>query len=148
VIPALLVAAVALGVLAWVTLPLRKGPRGRLGGTAEQNRIDAPEPSRELEEAVADKRAALMAIVDIENERAVGKMSQADFDALKAEYEAQALTALRAADALRDSAERPPQEPEWDDELELEIAALRERLSCPNCGAARTPGEACEQCGN
>lgn len=140
-IPALLVAAVALGVLAWVTLPLRK-----------EHIVDAPEPSRELEEAVADKRAALMAIVDIENERAVGKMSEADFDALKAEYEAQALSALRVADALRDTAARSsgrsPHEEEWDDELELEIAALRERLRCPNCGAARTPGEACEQCGS
>lgn len=136
-IPALLVAAVALVVLAWVTLPLRKG-----------HALDAPEPSRELEEAVADKRAALMAIVDIENERAVGKMSQADFDALRAEYEAKALTALRAADALRASPARSPHQPEWDDELELEIAAVRERLRCPNCGAARTPGEACEQCGN
>ena len=147
-IPALLVAAVALGVLAWVTLPLRRGPRGRLGGTAEQDRIDAPEPSHELEEAVADKRAALVAIVDLENERAVGKMSQADFDALKAEYEAQALSALRAADALRDTATPPTSGQEWDDELELEIAALRKRLRCPNCGAARTPGEACEQCGS
>ncbi len=135
-IPALLVAIIALGVLAWVTLPLRKG-----------RAQDAPEPSRALEEAVADKRAALLAIVDIENERAVGKMSQADFDSLKAEYEGQALTALRTADALRASATRS-HEPEWDDELELEIAAVRERLSCPNCGAARTPGEACEQCGN
>lgn len=135
-IPALLVVAAALVVLAWVTLPLRRG-----------HALDAPEPPRALEEAVADRRAALMAIVDIENERAVGKMSQADFDALKAEYEGQALTALRTADALRASAARS-HEPEWDDELELEIAAVRERLRCPNCGAARTPGEACEQCGN
>jgi hypothetical protein len=136
VIPALLVAIIGLGVLAWVTLPLR-------GGRSE----DAPELSRALEEALADKRAALMAIVDIENERAVGKMSQADFDALKAEYESQALAALRNADALRASATGSAHEPEDDDELELEIAAVRERLRCPNCGAARTPGKACEQCG-
>ena len=146
-IPVLLVAAVALVVVAWVMLPLRRGPRGRLDGTAEQRGQVTPEPSRALEEAVADKRSALMAIVDIENERAVGKLSQADFDTLKAEYEGQALTALRTADALRASAARSG-EPEWDDELEREIAAVRERLSCPNCGAARTPGKACEQCGN
>lgn len=146
-IPVLLVAAVALAVLAWATLPLRKGSRDRLGGTAEQHRLDAPEPSHELEEAVADKRAALVAIVDLENERAVGKMSEEDFDALKAEYEAQALSALRAADALRDTAGRSAHGQGWDDDLELEIAAIRERLRCPSCGAARTPGEACEQCG-
>lgn len=134
-IPVLLVATLALGVLVWASLPVR-----RHTGTD----LDAAESSRELEEANASKRAALMAIVDIENERAVGKMSTPDFDALKSEYEAQALRALRAADALRHS---PEQTGRHGDEVELEIAAVRERLRCPNCGAARTPGAPCEQCG-
>ncbi len=173
VIPVLVVAIVALTVLAWVALPLRRGPRS-----------DAPLPSLELEEAEADKRSALVAIVDIENEHAVGKLSRPDLDALKAEYEARALEALRRAEALREeqplsasggeadqrssrrsrqedqgssrrsrqedqgSSRRSRQE-EWldDDELELEIAAIRERLRCPSCGAARAPGESCDRCG-
>jgi len=162
VIPVLVVAIVALTVLAWVALPLRRGPRS-----------DAPLPSLELEEAEADKRSALVAIVDIENEHAVGKLSRPDLDALKAEYEARALEALRRAEALREeqplsasggqadqrssqraseaderSSRRSRQE-EWldDDELELEIAAIRERLRCPSCGAARAPGEPCDRCG-
>ncbi len=172
-IPVLVVAIVALTVLAWVALPLRRGPRS-----------DAPLPSLELEEAEADKRSALVAIVDIENEHAVGKLSRPDLDALKAEYEARALKALRRAEALREeqplsasggqadqrssrraseaderssrrsrevhqrSSRRSRQE-EWldDDELELEIAAIRERLRCPSCGAARAPGEPCDRCG-
>jgi len=130
VIPALLIAVLGLVVLAWAALPLRRGPQ-----------VDAPLPSLQLEEAHAKKRAALVAILDLENEQAAGKLSDGDFAVLRAEYETQALAALREADALRDSTFD-------DDELEQEIAALRERLRCPSCGAARRPGEPCEQCGS
>lgn len=129
-IAALLIAALALGVLAWVVVPLRRGPR-----------VDEPLPSLQLEEAEARKRAALVAIVDLETERATGKLSEGDFVALRSGYETQALVALREADALRDSTDD-------DDALEQEIAAIRERLSCPDCGAARRPGEPCENCGS
>ena len=129
-IPILLVAALGIAVLAWVALPLRRGPE-----------VDEPLPSQQLEEANAKKRAALVAIVDIENERATGKLSQTDFVALRSEYETKALLALREADALRDSTFD-------DDELEKEIAAIRERLRCPECGAARRPGEPCTRCGS
>jgi len=130
VIPALLVAALAIGALAWVALPLRKG-----------DRVDEPADSPALDEAEAKKLAALGAIVDIENERATGKLSESDFVVLRSEYETRALIALREADALRDSTFD-------DDELEKEISAVRERLRCPNCGTARRPGEPCEQCGS
>jgi cytochrome c-type biogenesis protein CcmH/NrfF len=130
VIQALLIATLALAVLAWVAVPLRRGPK-----------VDEPLPSLQLEEADARKRAALVGIVDIETERDTGKLSEGDFVALRSVYETQALIALREADALRDSTYD-------DDELEHEIAAVRERLRCPNCGAARRPGESCEQCGS
>jgi hypothetical protein len=130
VIPVLLVVALGVAVLAWVALPLRRGPE-----------LDVPLPSQQLEEANAEKRAALVAIVDLENERVTGKLSESDFEVLRSEYETQALVALREADALRDSTFD-------DDELEKEIADLRERLRCPNCGAARRPGEPCAQCGS
>jgi cytochrome c-type biogenesis protein CcmH/NrfF len=129
VIPALLVSLLVLAALAWVTLPLRLGPR-----------VDAPQPARALEEARARKKEALLAILDLENERATGKLSESDFGSLRLEYEARALTALREVDALRDSTVD-------DDELEAEIAALKERLRCPNCGASRPPGGPCDQCG-
>jgi len=130
VIQALLVVTLALAVLAWVVVPLRRGPK-----------VDEPLPSLQLEEADARKRAALVAIVDLETERATGKLSEGDFVTLRAGYEEQALVALREADALRDSTDD-------DEELEHEIAAIRERLRCPDCGAARRPGESCEQCGS
>ncbi|MGH2736886.1 MAG: hypothetical protein ACRDKZ_15000 [Actinomycetota bacterium] len=128
-----MIAAVFVGVLAclalaYVLAPTRRGPR-----------FDAPMTTEEFERADARKRAALTALVDLEGERAVGKLSEADFVTLRAEYEAEALSALRRLDALRDSDD--------DDEIEREIAALRERLTCPNCGAAKAPGQACERCG-
>jgi hypothetical protein len=33
-----------------------------------------------------------------------------------------------------------------DDALEAEIAEMRERMTCPRCGALRSPGEACPSC--
>ena len=129
-IPALLVAALAIGAMVWVALPLRR-----------EARVDEPADSPAFVEAEAKKRAALGAIVDIENERATGKLSESDFVVLRSEYETQALIALREGDALRDSTFE-------DDELEKEIAAVRERLRCSNCGTARRPGEPCEQCGS
>ena len=57
-IPASLIAVLGLVVLAWVALPLRRGPQ-----------IDAPLPSLKLEEANAKKRAALVAILDLETSR-------------------------------------------------------------------------------
>lgn len=128
-ISALVVAALASLALVYVSLPLRHGAR------REPAHVSSP-----ADEAAARKRAALVGIIDLENERDVGKLSSEDFDKLRAEYEAEAVTALRELDALTDST--------WDDdELELEIAKIREQLKCPTCGAPRTPGGACATCG-
>lgn len=134
-IPALIVAVLVLVALVWVLGPVRRG-----------HRRDADAGSLRLEEAVAQKDAALMAMVDIENERELGKLSDADFEALRAEYEREALTALRALESVKvDDA---------DDRLEAEIAAMKARLggvprgaTCPECGAERPPGRPCPSCG-
>ena len=125
----LVVALLACGALVYVALPLRRGDR-RL----------ADEPSSASDDAQARKRAALIAIIDLEDERDLGKLSRTDFDSLRAEYEAEAVAALKELDVVGDSA--------WDDEeLELEIARVREQLKCPTCAAPRTPGGACPTCG-
>jgi len=97
--------------------------------------------SLRLEEAGARKAAALGALVDIENERLIGKLSTRDFELLRDEYEADALAALRELDAIEQGAAD-------DDELEAEIAAIRARMECPECGGLRVPGEACSKCGH
>lgn len=124
-IEAIVIALLAAAALAYVMVPLRRA------------RPDAPEPNALVEEADARRRAALSGLVDIEGERAIGKLSKADFETLTAEYEAEALAALRELDALGHD----------DRDLEAEVAELRKRMECPACGALRTPGEACDRCG-
>jgi cytochrome c-type biogenesis protein CcmI len=120
----IVVAALALVALVWIAVPLLRGRR------AEK----AP-PSPAVEEAEARKHAALTALVDIEEDLEIGKLSAADFDVLRAEYEREALRALKDLDSSTAG-----------DSLEDEIAAMRRQMVCPNCGAIRVPGEACTRC--
>lgn len=128
-IPVLVVGVLVVAALLWVAQPLRSGAR-----------MDGGEDGADRERAQARKHSALVAIVDLEGERELGKLAEGDFDELRAQYEAEALDALRELDALQDSTID-------DDELELEIAAMREQLKCPECGAVRMPGRDCERCG-
>jgi hypothetical protein len=126
---AAVVALVAVGALVYVMAPLR---RGLVGGRE-------PEVSPRAEQAHARKRAALGAIVDLEDERDAGKLSEADFHKLLLEYECEALDAMRELDRLR--------APEQPDPLEEEIAAMRMRVNCPSCGEARNLDQPCPRCG-
>lgn len=123
------VALLACAALAYVALPLGQR-RGR--------REETPFAEGELD---ARKTSALSAIVDLENERLVGKLSDEDFDVLRAQYEAEALRALTELDALRASTDAPD-----DASLEAEIAEMRRRLACPRCGRLRTTDGTCSQC--
>jgi hypothetical protein len=89
--------------------------RGGLGRTAEETRPDPAEVELERQ-----ARAALVAIVDLENERDVGKLTSEDFEALVGTYEHEALAALRGLDDVRSGGEA--------DAVERDIAAVRARL--------------------
>lgn len=125
---ALIICFLACAALAYVAQPMRSGPKS-----------DLPEPSLLVQEAGEKKRSALVAIVDMEEERAAGKLTEEDFLALRAQYENEALHALRQLDALRADAGD-------DDALEAEIAEVRASLTCPSCGALREPGSECSSC--
>jgi hypothetical protein len=129
VILVVVVALLACAALAYVALPLG-GRRGR--------KEAAPSAETELD---ARKTTALSAIVDLENERLVGKLSDEDFDVLRAQYEREALQALTELDALRARSDEPD-----DASLEAEIAEMRRRLACPRCGSLRAPDGTCAQC--
>lgn len=126
-IPGLIVALLAVAALAYVTGGLRRpGPID-----------DGVAPS----EPEMRKLAALTGILDLETERDAGKLTEADFAELRSTYEREALAALAELDATPD--------PNIEDPLEREIAAMRARLSlqkCPHCGAHR-PGTTCTRCG-
>jgi hypothetical protein len=104
----LIVLLIAAAGLLYVIGPLTR-PRG--------GRVD---PTRGLTaELDARKRAALLGIVDLEGERAVGKLNDEDFAALRSEYEADAMVAIAELDQLDDS----------ENDLEREIAELKARLA-------------------
>jgi hypothetical protein len=126
-IAGIVIGLLAVAALGFVMQPLRSGPRR-----------DEADEALLAEEAVARKRAALVAIVDMENEHTAGKLSDSDLAALRARYETEALEALRDLDSLSSSD---------DDALEAEIAEMRARLTCPHCGEPRTPGSRCPACG-
>jgi hypothetical protein len=131
VIGELVVALLCAAAVAYVAGPLR--------GRAPTGSLDGAGPERELE---ARKRSALAAILDLEGERALGKLSAEDFGALVATYEAEAVDALRRLDELRAAA---------GDGIEEEVAAARARLRCPSCGAPREGSgrgaPTCPRCG-
>jgi hypothetical protein len=127
VIYALVVGILALAAAAYVFAPLQGGPR----------RAFAPRRDR-FEEAEGRKLAALLAVLELEQELEAGKLSEADHASLRSEYEQQALGALNELDELRDRSES--------DVLEAEIAAARARMACPTCGHTRAPREACPRC--
>ena len=124
----ILVALAAVAALVYVVAPVVRGPR-----------VQSTDPGR-LEEAEARKRVALSAIIDLEAERDAGKLSENDFDMLRSTAEAEALAALAEADLVAGANLD-------DDELEREIAEMRDRLACPSCGSMRAPGERCTRCG-
>ena len=128
-IPVLVVAACAAFALLYVTMPLRRGTRPV---TESENTAAV--------EAEARKRVALLGIIDLEEERDAGKLTGSDYESLRSEYETRAVIALRQADQARSPVPA-------DDDLETEIAALREEMRCSGCGTIRAPGSACERCG-
>jgi len=123
-VAAVVVALLAIAALAYVGAPLRRAR-------------PSAEPSGITEEE-ARKRVALLALMELEEERAVGKLSEEDFLSLRAEYEAEAIAALKQLDI----AVLAP-----DDPLEAEIAAYRLRLQCSACGALRPVEGTCPRCG-
>lgn len=128
-IEALVVIAVGIAGLAFVAIPLRRGPQ----------RVPLDGHERDLEDAQERKAAALAGIIDLEQERDAGKLSDEDFAILRRDYERDAISALRELDTVTDTES---------DTLEREIAAARAQLACPSCGAPRAVGSPCPRCGS
>jgi hypothetical protein len=124
-----IVALVAVAALAYVAVPLRRGPRRAFPGASDA-----------VERIGERKAAALTAIIDLEEERDVGKLSEPDFELLREQYEREALRALQELDAIQATELS-------DEELEAEIAAARARMVCPSCGRVSPTGGRCSRCG-
>ncbi len=125
--------ALAVVALVYVLAPL-------LSGRARVPTRPSGAPPAGADEARGRKRAALEAIVDLEEEHAMGKLAEPDYGELLQRYEREAVSALEDLDAVRALTEEDP--------LEAEIAAARRRLECPSCGRLRPSGTTCPRCGD
>lgn len=136
---------VAFAALVLVLEPLlRRGP------------ADAP-PERDdvesiaLEESESPKIQALLALREIEFDRATGKLSDEDYAALKAKYSVSAMAAIHAEErADDDTAEREDGARDLGALAEAAVSRMRKRgaVVCPACGPRPESGAVfCSSCG-
>jgi hypothetical protein len=107
---AALVAVAFAGLALWILGPLR----------APSRRMEREGDGR-WKELVDAKHAVYRSILDLEFDRAVGKVSEEDYSVLRRQQEAEALALLTEMDALASTSEASP------DTLEAETAAARRR---------------------
>ena len=124
----------AVGALAYVLYPLLVGP------VPVRRVVAASTPG-----AKSTEHEAIVALREIEFDRVTGKLSDTDYEELKARYTERALQAMRANAAASDPASRDT----TDDAIEAAVSAFRERMrSCPRCGPRPEPDAVyCSHCG-
>ncbi len=127
---ALVVALLVIAAIAWVARPIGRGV------------TDLVEDDDGVNDAVQKKRIALAGILDLEEERDGGKLSDDEYRTLRARYEHDAVQALKEVDA-------GVGHPTLEARLEREIADARQKLSCTTCGTPRdADAPRCPSCGS
>ena len=118
----------AVGALAYVLFPLL------IASTPGVRR-----PRAVMATPAAPEQEAVVALREIEFDRATGKLSDADYDELKARYTARALEAIRSSAGGT-----------TDDAAEAAVLAYRARIkSCARCGPRPEPDATyCSSCGS
>ena len=112
---------------------------------------EAPEPGPSHLQQLLDRRESLLnSLRELEADRGLGKMPEAEYHALREDYERQAIAVLRALDSSANGLAA---------EIEEVVTALRLHRSaetpmeaaasqCPQCGVSRDlPDAACPRCG-
>ena len=133
---------VAVAVVALVIEPLfiRRTPRG--AAPTGEVELDFTDP----EESESPRVRALLALKEIEFDRATGKLSEEDYAILKRQYGKAALEAMEA-EGISEAVTDPN---DVDDAVERVIAQARTRgpRSCPDCGDRPEPAAVyCSSCG-
>ena len=121
----------AVGALAFVLFPLL------FGGSGSGARLSA----RPVRSTLPGEEDSIVALREIEFDRATGKLSDADYDELKTRYTQSALAAMRAVPAAGTA--------DVADVVEATVLAYRARLkSCARCGPRPEPDAVyCSNCG-
>ena len=141
---ALLVGTVlAVAALLYVLLPL-------FADGADERLVAAPPPLG-TDAGATGEQGAIEALREIEFDRATGKLSDADYGALKARYTRQAVVEMRAAESVTRAASAVPDASpaSADDPLEAVIARHRApAVACAACGPRPEPNAwYCSSCG-
>jgi len=133
-------------VVAFVAVALVLQPLFTPWAAARAAAADAAEVEFvELEESESPKIQALLALREIEFDRATGKLSDDDYASLKAKYAALALEAMGSEEAQATPAE-PEGSPDRAEALIREAAG--HAAICPVCGPRPEDDAAfCSQCG-
>ncbi len=138
----IIVAVIALAV---VLEPLLRSQS--VGGASPWDWVEDEDDLVDLEESGSAKIKALLALREIEFDRATGKLSDDDYASLKQEYSQAALAAIKeekAADVEQPGTDQAPPD------AEAVIARARSQLlgECPTCQHALEPGSIfCSSCG-
>ncbi len=154
----LLAIALALAVAAFVLWPLWSNGRRRAPGAAASETLDSSFEFEAMEPAQrAD--AYIRALRELELDRALGHLSEADYQELARRYELRAAAALRAHEltsveleqrieqavlALRTRSNGPARQ------MRSSVLSLQARdgvLRCPSCGATVPAKRFCGECG-
>lgn len=134
---------VALAALAMVLEPLALA--GRLAPAAAGGPAEDDAELEDLTESDSPKVKALLALREIEFDRATGKLAEEDYVRLKARYESDAIAAIRAEEQSAREEARPAS-----DRAEEAIRRARQgsRRTCPACGPRPESNAVyCSQCG-
>jgi rRNA maturation endonuclease Nob1 len=128
-LPLVLGTLLAVGALAFVLFPLFAG------AVAAPRRAGRPVGA----EADAVEQEAIVALREIEFDRATGKLSDSDYEELRTRYTERALQAMRTGLAV-----------ELLDPVEAAVQAYRSRMkSCVRCGPRPEPDATyCSNCGH
>ena len=120
----------AVGALAFVLYPIFFGVNKALPA------VQAPEPT--------EGDSAVIALRELEFDRATGKLSESDYAELKTRYTREAIAVMRRGHAASPGAAVAPS----DDEVEALVRAYRDSRTCPTCGP-RPEADAvyCSNCG-
>lgn len=134
---------VALAALALVFEPLATArPAAVPGSRTADEELDFADPT----ESDTPKVRALLALREVEFDRATGKLAEEDYVRLKAKYESDAIAAIRAEEQATAQEARPVA-----DRAEEVIRRARQqqgRRSCPTCGPRPEPNAVyCSTCG-
>lgn len=150
----ILIAVLVVGVIAFIAYPLFTTPRAEIS--------DAPSA---LESLIAQRDSTYDALRDLDFDFQMGKLSQADYTALREKSKTRAAQILKAIDALNGGGRHPQADAEIEaqvtqlrraktDNVEAEIARVRaakklDGARCAKCGAPYQVGDQfCAKCGN